>query len=77
MYATRKQQTIAAPVTLEGVGYWSGEDVRVDFCPAPGDTGITFVRGDLPGRRGFPPRSTTAWKCPAARPLPAARPAWR
>ncbi len=54
MYATRKQQTIAAPVTLEGVGYWSGEDVRVDFCPAPIDTGITFVRADLPGAPRIP-----------------------
>jgi len=51
MYATRKQQTIAAAVTTEGVGYWSGEDVRVEFRPAPVDTGIVFVRADL---EGFP-----------------------
>ncbi len=54
MYATRKQQTIAAPVTTEGVGYWSGEDVRVEFCPAPVDTGIVFVRADLPGAPRIP-----------------------
>ncbi len=54
MYAQRKQQTIAAPVTVEGVGYWSGEDVRVEFCPAPIDTGIAFVRADLPGAPRVP-----------------------
>ena len=54
MYATRKQQTIAAPVTIGGVGYWSGEDVRVEFRPAPVDTGIAFVRADLPGSPRIP-----------------------
>ncbi len=49
MYATRKQRTIAAHATVPGVGYWSGEDVRVEFRPAPVDTGIVFVRADLKG----------------------------
>jgi UDP-3-O-acyl N-acetylglucosamine deacetylase len=49
MQATRKQRTIAAPATIQGVGYWSGCDVRIEFRPAPADTGIVFVRADLKG----------------------------
>jgi UDP-3-O-acyl N-acetylglucosamine deacetylase len=49
MYSTRKQRTLLAPVTIKGVGYWSGLDVNVEFCPAPANTGIVFVRRDLPG----------------------------
>ena len=33
---------------LEGFGYWSGRDVRVEFWPAAPNTGIVFVRDDLP-----------------------------
>jgi len=32
---------------VEGFGYWSGQNVRVEFRPAPPDAGITFVRTDL------------------------------
>ena len=49
MFSTRKQRTLMAPAMIEGVGYWSGRDVKVEFCPAPADTGIVFVRRDLPG----------------------------
>ena len=49
MEATRHQRTIAAPATMQGVGYWTGRDVRVEFRPAPADTGIVFVRADLEG----------------------------
>ena len=49
MDATRKQRTIAAPAAVEGVGYWSGRDVRVEFRPAAANAGIVFVRRDLPG----------------------------
>ena len=48
MYGLRRQQTITRPVAVEGFGYWSGRDVRVEFRPAAPDSGITFVRGDLP-----------------------------
>jgi UDP-3-O-[3-hydroxymyristoyl] N-acetylglucosamine deacetylase len=48
MYVTRNQRTIAAPAMVQGVGYWSGQDVRVEFRPAPTNAGIVFVRGDLP-----------------------------
>lgn len=56
MHATRNQQTIAAPVSVAGVGYWSGEDVRVEFRPAPADTGVVFVRADLPDSPRIPAR---------------------
>lgn len=49
MDTTRNQRTIAAPATVEGVGYWSDRDVRVEFRPAPAGSGMTFVRSDLPG----------------------------
>ena len=49
METTRNQRTIAAPIAVEGIGYWSDRDVRVEFRPAPAGSGITFVRGDLPG----------------------------
>jgi len=50
------QCTIARPVSVEGVGYWSGQDVRVEFRPAEVDSGVTFVRGDLPGEPVIPAR---------------------
>ncbi len=45
--APRQQRTIATRASVYGFGYWSGEDVRVQFCPAPPDTGIVFLRDDL------------------------------
>src|SRR3972149_14305 len=50
MYSTRKTRTLAAPGTIEGVGYWRGRDVRVEFRPAAANAGIVFIRRDLPGR---------------------------
>lgn len=43
----RFQNTIARSAEVTGFGYWSGRDVRVEFRPAPPDTGLVFVRGDL------------------------------
>ncbi len=48
MYAIRKQRTLSAPVAIEGFGFWSGRDVRVEFRPAEAGSGIVFVRRDLP-----------------------------
>lgn len=45
----RLQRTIASPVAIEGFGFWTGEDVRLEFAPAPPGTGLAFVRTDLPG----------------------------
>lgn len=51
IHSVRYQNTIAAPVAVEGFGYWSGLDVRVEFRPAPPNTGRVFVRADLDPRR--------------------------
>jgi UDP-3-O-acyl N-acetylglucosamine deacetylase len=53
-HSLRQQQTIAEPVTVEGFGYWSGLDVRVEFRPAPPHTGVVFVRSDLGEPRRIP-----------------------
>lgn len=45
--APRRQRTLAAPAVVEGFGYWTGKDVRVEFRPAAADTGVAFVRADL------------------------------
>jgi UDP-3-O-[3-hydroxymyristoyl] N-acetylglucosamine deacetylase len=45
-----RQRTLGSPITLEGFGYWSGEDVRIQFRPAAAHTGLVFVRRDLPGQ---------------------------
>lgn len=43
----RNQNTIGKPVSVEGFGYWTGRDVKVEFRPAEADAGIVFVRADL------------------------------
>jgi UDP-3-O-[3-hydroxymyristoyl] N-acetylglucosamine deacetylase / 3-hydroxyacyl-[acyl-carrier-protein] dehydratase len=43
-----KQTTILNPVTLSGVGLHTGQTVTLSFKPAPEDTGIRFLRTDLP-----------------------------
>jgi UDP-3-O-acyl N-acetylglucosamine deacetylase len=50
MLTTRNQRTLAGHAAVEGFGYFGGRDVRVEFRPADANTGIVFVRGDLPGR---------------------------
>jgi UDP-3-O-acyl N-acetylglucosamine deacetylase len=47
MSSPRRQCTVAKTAVVEGFGYWSGKDVRVEFRPAPDNTGIVFVRSDL------------------------------
>jgi UDP-3-O-acyl N-acetylglucosamine deacetylase len=44
----RKQRTLARSAAVEGFGYWSGRDVRIEFRPAPADAGVVFFRDDLP-----------------------------
>ncbi len=39
----RPQRTVAAASTVTGFGYWSGEDVCVEFHPAQADSGVVFV----------------------------------
>lgn len=43
----RQQRSIRQPVQVEGFGFWSGQDVSIEFRPAPVDTGIVFVRTDV------------------------------
>lgn len=50
----RLQQTIAEAVRIEGFGFWTGEDVCVEFRPAAPDSGIVFVRSDLDGKPRVP-----------------------
>lgn len=45
-----KQKTIAKEVSLKGVGLHTANNVNVTFKPADTDTGINFIRTDLPGR---------------------------
>lgn len=47
MPRVRSQQTIAQTAVVEGFGFWSSRDIRVEFRPAPVDSGIVFVRCDL------------------------------
>jgi len=49
MVARRNQRTIARPATVEGIGYWGGRRVLLEFRPAEVGTGIVFIRSDLEG----------------------------
>ena len=49
MRAGRFQHTIAHPCHVSGRGYWSGKPITLTFLPAPAETGVRFVRTDLPG----------------------------
>jgi len=48
------QRTISKPVSFEGVGLHTGVPCRVEFRPAPPDSGIRFIRLDLPGAPEIP-----------------------
>lgn len=43
----RRQQTIAKPIEVHGIGYVTGKNVRLRFRPASASTGVVFVRTDL------------------------------
>jgi len=45
----RHQQTLAAPFTYVGRGLHSGQKVVMRLLPADADSGIRFVRTDVPG----------------------------
>lgn len=59
MPQSRTQHTLARPVSVRGVGYWSGQEVRVEFRPAPVGAGRFFVRDDLPGSPRIPAESAS------------------
>ncbi len=52
-----RQQTLARPVTCRGIGVHSGQAARLTLLPAPPDTGLVFVRTDLPGLPVIPARA--------------------
>ncbi|MDD5136239.1 MAG: UDP-3-O-acyl-N-acetylglucosamine deacetylase [Candidatus Omnitrophica bacterium] len=45
-----KQRTIAKSVSVEGLGLQTGGKVRLTLKSSPADSGITFVRTDLPDK---------------------------
>lgn len=45
-----QQKTIRERAVVEGIGLHTGKLARLTFCPAPPDTGVHFVRADLPGK---------------------------
>jgi UDP-3-O-[3-hydroxymyristoyl] N-acetylglucosamine deacetylase/3-hydroxyacyl-[acyl-carrier-protein] dehydratase len=45
-----RQRTIGGPVSYKGTALHSGEETAVVFRPSPPNTGVTFIRADLPGR---------------------------
>ena len=53
----RHQRTLARPAEVRGVGFITGARTRLRFHPAPPNTGLVFVRTDLPGRPATPARA--------------------
>lgn len=45
-----KQRTIKDPVSVEGVGLQTGSKTRLNFKSAPANSGINFIRVDLPNK---------------------------
>ena len=45
----RPQTTIASSTSVAGFGFWSGLDVKLEFHPAVANSGVVFIRTDLPG----------------------------
>lgn len=43
----RFQNTLAQPISFEGIGLHSGTEVTIELIPAPEDSGILFERTDL------------------------------
>ena len=54
---TFHQRTLRRPASCEGVGLHSGARVTLRVLPAPIDSGVSFVRSDLPGRPVIPARA--------------------
>ncbi len=48
-----KQQTIKSPITIKGIGLHTGKKCQAQFLPSAENTGVRFVRTDLPGRPTF------------------------
>ena len=50
----RNQFTIKTPARVFGFGFWSGRDVCLEFRPGQVNSGVRFVRRDLPGHPVIP-----------------------
>ena len=50
----RLQNTLAETAAVHGFGFWTGEDIDVEFRPAAPDTGVVFIRTDLIGSPRIP-----------------------
>jgi UDP-3-O-[3-hydroxymyristoyl] N-acetylglucosamine deacetylase / 3-hydroxyacyl-[acyl-carrier-protein] dehydratase len=48
------QRTIGKEITIKGVGLHTGRKCKAVFKPAPANSGIRFIRVDLPGTPVFP-----------------------
>lgn len=48
MTSINKQATVASPSYAEGVGLHTGKAVKLELAPAPENTGLVFIRTDLP-----------------------------
>lgn len=44
------QKTVRKTIEIEGIGIHSGEKCTLKFRPAPANTGVYFIRADLPNR---------------------------
>ena len=54
MTSLPKQRTLAQPAVVSGFGFFTNADVTARFLPAEPDTGVLFVRSDLPERPEIP-----------------------
>lgn len=50
LVSKRPQRTLAREAVVDGVGFFHGSDVHMRFLPADADSGVRFVRSDLPDR---------------------------
>lgn len=44
------QRTIKGPVAIEGIGLQTGKSTRIVLKPSPADSGVNFIRTDLPNK---------------------------
>lgn len=49
-----RQKTLVEQGSIEGIGLHTGKKVKIVFKPAPPNTGIVFIRTDLPDRPQIP-----------------------
>src|SRR5437016_356835 len=54
MQSRKNQRTIKTAVELDGVGLFTGQPGHVRLAPAAVNSGVAFIRTDLPGRPRLP-----------------------